>query len=94
MDDILYSDAARVLVVSATCYSVRADWWTSNYAMYEYGINGQVQLTMIRSYPFRPNFYESPREKQQMLADLVRITITLTVAVAMFIIKVKNYLFK
>ena len=42
MDDMLFGEAARGLMITVTAYSVRSDWWTCNMALYEYGINGQV----------------------------------------------------
>jgi hypothetical protein len=63
MQEMLYSDASRVLTISFTAYSIRTDWWTSNIVMYEYGISSQVILTVVRSYPFKPNFRETENEK-------------------------------
>ena len=60
----IQSEDARGLVILVTTYSVRTDWWLSNYAFFEYGINEQVRVSQIRSYPFKPNFYETATEKQ------------------------------
>jgi hypothetical protein len=46
-----------------TTYSVRTDWWSSNLVLFEYGINQQVHLSLVRSYPFKPNIYEAKGEK-------------------------------
>lgn len=42
MEDMLFNDAARGIMLIITSYSVRSDWWSCNMAFYEYGINNQV----------------------------------------------------
>jgi len=62
MQEMIFSDASRVLTISFTTYSIKTDWWTSNIIMYEYGISSQVMLSVVRSYPFKPNFFETEKE--------------------------------
>jgi hypothetical protein len=57
--DVFFDDAARGLVITFTTYSMRSDWWTSNVLFFEYGLNSIVQVTTLKSYPFKPNIYET-----------------------------------
>ena len=43
-------------------YNYRADYWMYNYIYYENIANGQVLGINYRSYPFRPNIYETKEE--------------------------------
>lgn len=43
---------------------------------------------MIRSYAFKPNFYETKEEKKLLIVDGVRILLTLAIALTILIIKV------
>jgi hypothetical protein len=63
MHDMLFGESARALVISFTSFSQRVDWWTSNIVLYEYGTSSQVMQSIVRSYPFKPNFFETDFEK-------------------------------
>jgi hypothetical protein len=43
---------------------------------------------MIRSFPFKPNFYETVSERKLLLVDVIRIAMTLIIVTTMLIIKV------
>lgn len=67
MMNMLFSDSSIGVLISFTTYCVRGDIWTSNFVFYEsFGLNqydNEVYVSLIRSYPFKPNFYETPMEK-------------------------------
>lgn len=42
MDNMLFNDAARGLMIIVTAYSLTTGWWTSNLLLYEYGVNKKV----------------------------------------------------
>jgi hypothetical protein len=85
---MIFTAASRGVVVLITTYSVRTDWWSSNIALYEYGINEQIFPSQIRSYPFKPNFYESMAEGKHFFIDLIRIGASLIIILAGIIVKV------
>ncbi len=87
---MLFSDSARVLTISFTTYSIRTDWWTSNLVMFEYGISSQVMQTVVRSYPFKPNFFETEKEKVIFKMDAARIAFTLIIVIVVLITKVNS----
>ena len=87
-------EAARGLLISFTTYSVRTDWWAYNYVLYEYGANEEVILSQVRSYPFRPNIYESTLEKHLFIIDIIRIAGTLLVFMSLLIYKVTFFKLK
>lgn len=88
MDNMIFSQASRVLTISFTAYSIRTDWWTTNIVMYEFGISSQVMRSIVRSYPFKPNLMETEEEKLIYKMDVVRIAITLIIVIAILITKV------
>jgi predicted acyltransferase len=85
---MLVADASRGILISFTAYSPKADLWTSNYVLYEYGFGELVISNFVRSYPFRPNFYESNDEQILFILDIIRITLTLVIVLSTLITKV------
>eukprot|EP00347_Sterkiella_histriomuscorum_P017713 403348280 len=87
---VLFDDAARGLVVSFTTYNLRTDWWAFNFAFYEYGAHQEVISTQIRSYPFRPNIYESTQEKNIYRVDIIRVFLTFLTFLAIMVNQKRN----
>lgn len=87
-DYYIFSEAARGMSISFTLYNFRNDFWTSNHVFFEYGINNQVLQSIVRSYPFRPSFYETDSEKKMLLIDVVRVGFTCVTLIIILIWKV------
>ena len=85
---MFFHDAARGLVITMTTYSTKVDMWTSDIAFYEFGISEMVMSQNIRSYAFKPNFYESIEEFSLFILDVVRISLTLVIVISLLILKV------
>ena len=92
MKDMFFHDSARGIVITMTTYSPKTDMWTANIAFYEFGISELVISNYIRSYAFKPNFYESKDEFAILILDLVRISLTLTIVITLLITKVRSKL--
>jgi hypothetical protein len=88
MRTMLFHDAARAILISFTTYCPKADMWTSNMAFYEFGVSELVISSFVRSYAFKPNFYESKEEAILFIIDIVRISLTLIIVVSLLIAKV------
>jgi hypothetical protein len=85
---MLLHPATRSILISFTAYSVQADWWTSNIAVYEISANDHVLQTIVRSYPFKPNFFETAGEHKLFIVDAIRIFMTLSIVTAILITKI------
>lgn len=75
-------------MVSFTTYNVRNDWWAFNFVFYEYGAHQEVITTQVRSYPFKPNIYETTSERQIYRVDVIRVFLTLSTFLTIIIYKV------
>ncbi|CDW75034.1 UNKNOWN [Stylonychia lemnae] len=82
-----FSNAARGVLISFTTYSVRTDWWAYNYVLHEYGAHDVLIPPLVRSFPFKPNLYESQDEKRIYYLDIFRLTITLIIFTGVIIFK-------
>jgi hypothetical protein len=87
-DSTFFHDSNRMLIIMMTVYSKRLDFWSCAFALYEFHLSEQVEITVVRSQPMVPNLYELESEQAYLFLDalsslliLVYFTIVITLRV-------------
>ena len=71
-----------------TVYSRVSDQWVTGLLLFEYGIEDSVVLGNKLYRPFRPHSYETAKEKEYFILDIIRSLIQILVSGILFLLPI------
>ena len=80
LNGIFFGMGTRAVSLTFTVYSETTDWWINVRLLFEYGVGNQVILARKDFIPFRPNIYETEKERKFLIIDVVRLSCNIIIA--------------
>lgn len=85
---VLFGVGARGLIIKMTVYSRVSDQWVTGLHLFEYGIEDSVVLGNKLYRPFRPHLYETAKEYEYFILDIIRSLIQILVSGILFLLPI------